>query len=170
MTTSYRGIDYGMNQANIDNKTGIRFGVIPQNNILQAWADSSEPVYSYYCPKCGEELRKGADAKRCPKCFYRIKGGDFDFQEPDCFIYEEDGYACQSDDNGDIFICKSPYITYAQYCSPCAPGACYIMNELEDRDPRNRAYCFGHDWFENERAPYKVYSVETGEEVLPNGK
>jgi len=167
MTTSYRGIDYGRGQTNIDPKTGIRYGVIPQNDVLQAWADSSEPFYTYHCPKCGTELRKGADAKRCPKCYYRIQERDFDYPDPDCncFVYNDDGYICQSDDYGDIFICKSPYFTYAQYCSPCAPGAGYLRNELEQQDPDNRTYCFGHDWFDNEKAPYKVFSVKTGEEV-----
>jgi hypothetical protein len=26
-----------------------------------------------------------------------------------------------------------------------------------------KAYCLGHDWFDDGRAPYPVYSVETGE-------
>jgi len=29
----------------------------------------------------------------------------------------------------------------------------------------NACYCFGHDWFEDGKAPYPVYSVETGELV-----
>jgi len=28
-----------------------------------------------------------------------------------------------------------------------------------------KTYCLGADWFENERAPYPVYSVATGELV-----
>lgn len=29
---------------------GIRYGVINQREVLQAWADSSEAFYSPYCP------------------------------------------------------------------------------------------------------------------------
>ena len=168
MTTSYAGIDYGRGMTNIDHTTGIRYGVISQNEVLQAWADSSEPFYTYCCPHCGTELNKGSEAKRCPKCYKKINADrDFDFQEPDCFIYEDDGYACQSDSYGDIFVMKSPYFSYAQFCSPCAPGGGYMKNELETPDPNNRTYCFGHDWFEEGKAPYNVYSVETGELVEP---
>lgn len=168
MTTTYAGIDYGRGLTNINTKTGIRYGVIGQNEVLQAWADSSEPQYTYYCPHCGHgPLAKGYDAKRCPKCYKAIKESDFDFQEPDGFTYEQDGYVCTCGEDRDIFITKSPYYTYSQLCSPCAPGAGYIIHELEDRDPRYRAYCLGHDWFEDQKAPYTVYSVETNEIVLP---
>lgn len=48
--------DYGLGQTNIDRSTGIRFGVIPQNDILQAWADSSEADYGpATCGECGNE-------------------------------------------------------------------------------------------------------------------
>ena len=30
----------------------------------------------------------------------------------------------------------------------------------------NRAYCLGHDWFDDNKAPYPVYSVETGREIV----
>lgn len=51
-----RGIDYGMGQTNIDMETGIRFGVIPSHDILQAWSDSSESDYGpASCGKCGNE-------------------------------------------------------------------------------------------------------------------
>ena len=50
------GIDYGMGTTNIDKETGIRYGVIPQNAVLQAWADSSEADYGKpHCPKCENE-------------------------------------------------------------------------------------------------------------------
>ena len=152
---------------NIDTKTGIRYGVMHQAEVLQAWADSSEPVYVYCCPYCGNgPLKKGANAKRCPNCYHKIDpDNDFDYIEPVCFRYEDDGYTCeQSYDDTDIFIMESPYYTLCQYCSPCAPGAGYIMHEVENGV---KAYCFGHDWFDSGKAPYHVYRVTTGEEVLP---
>jgi len=140
--TANKGIDYGLGKTNIDLKNNIRYGVISQNEVLQAWCDSCEPVYP----------------------------DDVDLDEDDCiepagYIYQGDGYVCECGDDGDIFVTKSLYYTYAQFCSPCAPGACYLMNPLDELDEGNKCYCLGHDWFESGKAPYKVYSVETNEEV-----
>ena len=171
-TTTYAGLDYAHGKANIDTKTGIRYGVINQNQVLQAWADSSEPFYIYHCPNCGQHLKKGQDAKRCPSCYKTFEEGDFDELQPASFFYNEDGYLCECGEDGDIFITKSSFFTYAQLCSPCAPGACYLNNPLEDKVENNKCYCFGHDWFEKEVAPYPVYSIKTGELVpsrIPTG-
>ena len=171
--TSYKGINYDApgSNSNKDVTTGIRYGVIPQNDVLQSWADSSEAQYAYHCPYCGSgPLKRGYEAKRCPDCYKKIKESDWDIIEPVFYTYEQDGYVCESDSYGDIFVCKSPYYTYAQFCSPCAPGAGDLNSELEDKIPDNKAYCFGHDWFEDGKAPYTVYSVETNEVVLPEGE
>jgi hypothetical protein len=160
--TDYAGIDYGHGMANVDHETGIRFGVINQGEVIQAWADSSEMIYpDPACPDCGHE----SDKYECPD------HGNFEEAWENCCVeaigsvYEEEGYkATQSDDDGDIFIEKSPFYTRAQFCSPCAPGAGYLMNPCPDGP---KTYCFGHDWFEDEKAPYPVYRVENDEEVLP---
>ena len=96
---------------------------------------------------------------------------DVAFDEDDCiepvgYAYQGDGYVCESDEYGDIFVTKSPYYTYAEFCSPCAPGACYLKSPLDEKDDNNKCYCLGHDWFELGKAPYKVYSVETNEEII----
>ena len=135
------GIDYGRGLTNIDHKTGVRFGVISQNECLQAWADSSEAIFPV-C-ECGE-----GDC-RC-MC------------DPIAYVIKDDEYFATCGEDGDIFIERSPYYTLCTYCSPCAPGASYLMSPGDVK-----AYCFGHDFFEDERAPYPVYSVKTGEEVLP---
>lgn len=50
------GIDYGMGRSNVDLTTGIRYGVISQHSVSQAWSDSAEPDYGpATCPKCGNE-------------------------------------------------------------------------------------------------------------------
>ena len=134
------GIDYGLGRSNVDTATGIRFGVISQNEVLQAWADSSEPYY-------GET----DDDEEIDDC-----------AEPISYTYEEDGYVAECGDDGDIFLTRSPYYTKCAFCSPCAPGAGYLMDH---REGGIRAYCFGHDWFEGEAAPYPVYSVKTGKLV-----
>jgi len=161
---AYQGIDYGRGQTNIDKKTGIRYGVISIHEVTQAWCDSSEPFYLVCCPACGQELKKGFDAKRCPTCYKVFEDGDFDYIEPSYYI-KSDGYVAeQGNDDSDIIIIKSPYYTLCQFCSPCAPGAGDLMNHTPDGI---KAYCFGHDWFDGERAPYPVYSVKTGKLVEP---
>ena len=159
-----KGIDYGLGQSNIDKDTSIRFGVIPAHEAPY-WYEGSEPIYLYACPQCGVEALECPDA--CESCGYEFND-DFDMLEPFCFEYTGDGYRCfQSSDESDIFIEKSEYYTYAELCSPCAPGACYLLNPLTDPDPDNKCYCFGHDWFDDEKAPYPVYSVKTDEIVKP---
>ncbi len=64
----------------------------------------------------------------------------------------------------DIFVLGSPYFTRAAFCSPCAPGACYLTDPCDDGE---RAYCLGHEWFEDGEAPYPVYDVKTGLLVEP---
>jgi len=216
METNYKGIDYGSGKTNIDLETGIRYGVINQNEVGESWFDSSEAIYpnEVFCPECGNELTLVSEGKSeqlpdnqgvsveddiyyCDNCNKDIYESDLelDFIEPIEFIYNQDGYQCnQFADDTDIFITKSPYFTYCQFCSPCAPGAGYLMNyykpendtkeiqeqfnTLQEIAPKAipeayksyaekagfpKVYCFGHDWFEDNKAPYPVYSVETGE-------
>lgn len=167
--TDYKGVDYGMGQTNIDKETGIRYGVISQDEVSQVWAEESEPFYGDpTCPYCGDaaydidtlsnthqdiidnefEYDQTAWEYACFSCKRVFSAGDAE-GEPISFFYGQDGYqAEQQADDPDIFIMKSPYFTYAQFCSPCAPGAGYLMNPLTEKDENNRAYCFGHDWFE----------------------
>ena len=53
-------------------------------------------------------------------------------------------------------ILKSDYYTHAQFCSPCVPGAGNLDSPC---DSGEKAYCLGHDWFEDGIAPYPVYRV-----------
>lgn len=189
--TNYPGIDYGNGRTNIDTKTGIRFGVIPQNDILQAWTDSSEPDYGDpHCNKCGNPARPIEDVHAdcdeewtedhdtdnlpngwnrepydspdyfCAQC-HRVFGPESAYgDEPLGFTLEDSEYSATCGEDGDIFILRSPYFTRAQFCSPCAPGACYLQSPCPDGA---RAYCFGPDWFDDDSpCPYPVYSVETG--------
>jgi hypothetical protein len=161
MEKEYIGIDYSLGKANYDLKTGIHYGIISQNEVLQAWADSSEPYYGKinYCSDCGFENK--IENEFCEVCGADL---DTDFLDPVSFYVDDEEYQAESDDSGDIFISKSPYYTNCQYCSPCAPGAGYIMNTVEDGV---KTYCFGHDWFEGKKAPYPVYSIETDQLIEP---
>lgn len=172
------GIDYGLGHANIDRKTGIRYGVISQHSVLQAWADSSEADYgSPYCPCCGNDAAEydsekdddfesshGCADYMCESCKLVFDSSEAFSDEPLGFHYSGDGYEASSCLDSDIIITLSPFFTLANYCSPCVPGAGNLNSANDDGI---RAYCFGHDWFENGRAPYPVYSVETGQLVEP---
>ena len=169
------GINYNP-LANVDFKTGIHYGVIPAHDIGQAWYEDSEPQYSTPVEDDADDLPDDA--------------------EPEYFSYTADGYqAEQSADSPDIFITRSPYYTFAHYCSPCAPGAGYLrdpftipdaykataqtLTEISpDTEPElyrdlaeaagfPRVYCFAADWFADGKAPYRVFSVKTGKEAQP---
>lgn len=177
MKTAYKGINYaGFTGANRNPKTGIRYGVIPANDVGQSWFDSSEADYGEpSCPKCGNKANKARKSDyHCPRCKYHFDSDEAYRDTPVAFTLMDGQYkAQQSGEDYDIFILDSPYFTYAQFCSPCAPGACYLLNPLLSPEVTcerakeiwadNRAYCFGHEWFEDGKAPYPVYSVETGE-------
>ena len=147
-------IDYGRGLTNIDPKTKIRYGIISINAVMQAWCDSSEPYYP--CDDCHEGGAKREDCEEdCGPSSWYIDDGEY--QADTCF------------DGTEIMITKSPYFTPGIFCSPCAPGAINLDEACHERHIGHCddiAYCFGHDWFEDGKAPYRVFSVETGKEVL----
>ena len=131
------GIDYGLGITNIDLKTGIRYGVISIHDV-EFFHDESEPYY----PEC-----------ECDECEC----------EPLSWYIDNDEYSMETCmDNCEIMIYKSPYYTTGGFCSPCLPGA-VDLNAFNAGDVRG--YCLGHEWYPGEKAPYTVYSVETGKEV-----
>ena len=165
--TENAGIDYGSGITNIDPKTGIRYGIINQNEIGQYWFDDSEANYKYECSNCGSDIEEELLSDECPHCGKEFDHDEWDMFEPVSFSYDSEGYKMeQSQNDTDIFVLESKYYTYAQFCSPCAPGAGYLMTPLKDKIEANKTYCLGHEWFEG-KAPYKVYSVETGRRIFP---
>ncbi|GAG25044.1 unnamed protein product, partial [marine sediment metagenome] len=124
------GIDYGLGQTNIDHETGIRYGVISINSgVLQAWSDASQPHYG--CVNC-EHCLMEHDTEDIPdtcECGMDLQNL-MEFAEPLSYAYVEDGYQAEAGEDGDIFVMKSPFFTYAQFCSPCAPGAVHLENPL----------------------------------------
>jgi hypothetical protein len=175
--TDYIGVDYSIGLSNINLKTGIRYGVIPHQDVGAAWYEDAEAYYGEpTCPHCGNELANwdldehtkyeeepGAQFSEfvCENCEKIIDEEWMYPEEPMSHFVDSDGYKAEQTDEVDIFITKSPFFTYAQFCSPCAPGACYLPSPLHIPNMGNRCFCFGHEWFEDERAPYPVYSVET---------
>jgi len=161
------GIDYGMGLANIDRETGIRFGLISQHSIMPEALAELEPIYVRACPKCGEEISDDAPTVytrgkggriECPACSYWIPEDELTGDDPQGYTYTEDGYHLSSGTDGfGIFVEKSPFYTFARFCSPCAPGA----GNLDSHDPDGvKTYCLGVDWFDSDSpCPYPVYNV-----------
>ena len=127
------GIDYGMGMTNIDRKTGIRFGVIGGNKVSMDALEWS-----------GEYIDAGWDEYRW-------------ILEDKEYIAEQDSY------DNDIWVFKSPWVTRADFCSPCAPGAGYLGScpEIGDGDGDLAgncwAYALGPEFFdEYSPMPYRV--------------
>lgn len=167
MSTSNRGIDYGLGQSNVDKANGIRYGVISQHSVMPESLDSIEYDYGKPgCPHCGRELPAAIDDDDCPHCQAHIDDSSLCYaDEPVGWSYTEDGYKLCDCLDSDIFVIKSNYYTHAQFCSPCVPGACNLDSPCQDGA---KCYCLGHDWFDGGKAPYPVFSVETGRQIVPH--
>lgn len=174
------GIDYGSGRTNINHETGIRYGAISCNDIAQALSDT-DIEYDYgdaRCPKCGQtatcsadlpeaseewEIAKGACSDwGCLTCEYVFDASEACGDEAIGWHYDAEGYQIVNCLDNAAMILASPYYTLAAFCSPCVPGAGDLNNAC---DGGVKTYCLGHDWFEDCKAPYPVYSVATGAPV-----
>ncbi len=168
-TTAYAGIDYSLGQSNVDSNTGIHYGVISQhsvnpdalNDIFTQGEDIqfAESLKEYLANAKIENEKDGTefDEDAATQDFadgYESDGGLNDY------LYEQDGYKLTGCLDSDLFVLRSPFYTFAQFCSPCVPGSGNLDSPCETGP---KTYCLGHDWFEDNKAPYAVYSVETGE-------
>ena len=163
------GYDYGHGKTNVSNvlvpgvATIIRYGVISQNEVLEAWCEDSEGWYGDpCCPECGAELGEWDEYDHECECGYTIRdvGDECYGYEPISHYVDDAEYTAESDSHGDIMITRSPYYTVCGYCSPCAPGAGYNTDPGEDC----AAFCFGPDWFDGE-PPHAIYRVSDGQLV-----
>lgn len=161
-----RGVDYGLGRTNIDLATGIRYGVIPVGTLGDEAIEEFETRYTPRCPECGGEVSDAPDTDAFVCATHGEQEHDTCFgDEPDAITYERDGYAMSLDSQNDVFIVASPYYTRAAFCSPCAPGACYLTSPCDDGE---RAYCPGPEWFDGP-APYPIFKVSDGSEVKADG-
>lgn len=189
--TNYAGIDYSLGRSNYNTETGIHFGVISMNSVSPECTNDFEPEYGEpHCPKCGNVVIYSSDAVfnlhdlqndgkdtdwfdqkdytciPCETCYWS------DAVYPDesqGFTYDSDGYKLADCLDNDIFILESPYYTFAQYCSPCVPGAGNLDSPFDPTDGNQNApktYCLGPDWFDADNPmPYCCYSVADNSEV-----
>ena len=151
------GIDYGRGLTNIDPETKIRYGVISMHSVMQSWCDSLEPFYPCKESECEfYDSENDECIDECGMC------------EPSTWYIDDDGYKAETCFDGtEIMIMKSPFFTTGAFCSPCVPGGINLNEHTGPETDDDRAYCFGHDWFDDGKAPYRVFSVETRKEVLP---
>jgi len=183
--TDYAGIDYSSpgSTVNRDGETGIRYGMICQHSIEQ---EAINAIYENGEDLGFSEMRsevKGGLAsaiERAIECYGSIDprtaeeiaqavldSGDIewgDAQEAGPFAWFEDGYSVQTTSDNNLWVFKSPYYTYAQFCSPCVPGAGNLDTFCAGGP---KTYCLGHDWFESGVAPYPVYRVSDDTLVEP---
>jgi len=121
------GIDYGHGKTNVDEKTGVRYGVISCHSVASWIWDEMDAVYSAHCPHCGEDLAEGFDPDcdgDCPHCEESFDHGEQFADEADCWTYNANGLQFFSDrDCTNFTVTKSPVKIRSQFCSPCYPGA-----------------------------------------------
>ena len=177
--TDYAGIDYSLGQSNFNQTTGIHYGVISSHSVPYEYQDDFEQDYGKpTCFACGNPAIASADVPKklqkqnwykgqdyaCIECARTFWSEQAFSEEPLGWSYEREGYRLCDCLDSDIFVMESPYYTFAQYCSPCVPGAGNLDSPCATGV---KTYCLGPEWFEDEQAPYPVYRVDTGE--LVNG-
>lgn len=172
--TDYAGIDYSGpgSTVNRDEETGIRYGMICQHSIEQEainaiYENGEDLGFAEMQQQAKDELARAIASALEP--YGEVSDPDElaaeiidnsvewgDAQEAGPFAWLEDGYSVQTTSDNNLWVFKSPYYTYAQFCSPCVPGAGNLDTFCADGP---RTYCLGHDWFEGGKAPYPVYLV-----------
>ena len=197
-STNYPGINYSRGQSNTDTDTSVRYGVICQNSVSgEAVEDvyhgphSRDMAFESHRDEIKEAIASAIKGSNKLEDSFRerdlesIIEAAFDEAEEHIAsllaatdpLYEHDGYKITKCLDCDLMILKSPFYTYAQYCSPCVPGA-GNLNHPFDGPIENwckaaeeagfpKVFCLGHDWFDDNTAPYPVFSVATNEQVQP---
>ena len=185
--SDYAGINYGSYAgSNVDHATGIHYGVIDLNSLSGYAIEAFEPDYGYAtCPKCGNaatsttyldpeieesegyESGVGCADYYCANCRYIFDAQEAYPEEPLGHSYEGGEYILDLDSFG-VWVFTSLYYTYAQYCSPCCPGAGNLDTPCTQESGAPKAYCLGHDWFDGDKAPYPVYRVSDDSLVQPS--
>ena len=121
---------------------------------VSVWTEHPEHTEDWECSGCGDY--------RCEQCEYLFDGDEAYGDEAIGHTLDDGEYkASVGSDCIDAFVLLSPYYTKSQYCSPCAPGAGYLLNPCDDGV---QSYCFGPDWFDKEQpCPYPVWKCGTDE-------
>lgn len=184
-STNYAGIDYSEPGSNVnrDAETGIRYGIISQNSLNgdalnDVYTNGDDLGFQQSKDQFTNDIKQAIlgvaenfgrmDDDTAQQWAQDIVDGD-GFEWHDCdesgpYAYSEGDLKVQTTSNNDLWVFKSPYWTYAQFCSPCVPGAGNLDTYCAEGP---KTYCLGHDWFEGGIAPYPVFDVATGLCVAP---
>jgi len=177
------------NKPNMNVETGIRYGVISTNTpspeaVEEVFAEGVNINYEERTKEIkrqftnlieenylSNDLRDDIMELLEERCM-----DNWDSSPDDTYEYDDDEYIIETAfNNTQLYVMKSPYYTIAKPCSPCAPGAIDLdtaetgMKRYDEGNSQGEcdvAYCLGHDWFDDDKAPYTVYSVETNAEIL----
>jgi len=149
------------------------------------------------CPKCGNDAIDIGDGRvpvdapdledwsaaphdchdyACLACRHVFGSESAYPEEPLGWYIDQDGLQAINCLDSDAMVTLSPYYTYGVFCSPCVPGAVSLDSDIDHNTPAAelatlpRAYCFGHDWLDGGIAPYPVYSVATGNQIIAEQK
>ena len=152
---------------------GIHYGVIPIRDldgfVTKDFYDNSENIVmnsvESEIDEIFEELKtfvndKGVDKEiEIETLKESIKYEIFENwdESEDSRLYEHDGYKIELVEY-DLFITKSPYVTFGPLCSPCAPNAVYLADA--DGEYGYMAYCLPDEFFPGGKAPYKYIELE----------
>ena len=143
------------------------------------------------------ELDHGDTESHCPECGGKVEWAEFEQYHThqcedlvclhcritfDSEVAYPDEPVAQTLEEGDCsaiqcldtdwMVTMSPFITRAQFCSPCVPGAGNLESPCESGPV---TLCFGHNFFEGEKAPYPVCLLQPWLDdqkivmVLPDG-
>jgi hypothetical protein len=156
------GSDWSRGTANIDQQTGIRYGVISQHTITEAWSDAEPDYGPPHCPGCGSIID---DSCYCEQCDRDWDSSQCYLDEPIGWVYDRDGYFMRDCLDSDVFVIKSPYYTYGQFCSPCVPGAVNLECPMLKASGAPKGYALGPEWFEGYQIPYQLYRVSDNVEM-----
>jgi hypothetical protein len=147
---------------------GIHYGVIPKNNLFNSaeefYDNAKDMSYADVIDKIQEAITGLSDYldEETIEDMVATATENFDenYQDDNALmVYEKDGYVIQGDnDDTDLFITKSPFYTFAPPCSPCAPGAGYLLSAANGQP--YKTYCLDKSWFEDDQCPYEYFEVD----------
>ncbi|HXC04396.1 MAG TPA: hypothetical protein VNZ86_06555 [Bacteroidia bacterium] len=173
---------------NFDDKTGIHYGAISYHSVIPealddvfiqgdnlTYKEAMETAKASLRSCLGEWFNEGTYGGK-PSTLDRETDAAWDaisdtwndqYQgEDEVYLYEQYGYKISNSPSlVCLFVENSPWYTFARPCSPCAPNAGDLDNSELGQSSEYRGlktYCLGPDWFEDNKAPYPVYSVADG--------
>ncbi len=150
MNETYNGIDYGMGRTNIDQTTGIRYGVISQHDLPEWFFDDVEMIYPEpeHVDDCDNYGTDDFDHCFCNDCL-----------EPIGWHYESGGVCLADCLDSDAFIFASTHTTTGTYCSPCVPGAVSVGTDGD-------IVCYGlpPEWYDGSYVKQNHISIPIAKE------